>query len=85
MNYFKESLLTYNTDREISTLLHIHVETNRPKVLIPPSKAKNYVDEIFNEYSIKMYTCPELNAVNSKLAFNLYQLKKTNTNIFQIE
>lgn len=32
-----------------------------------------------------MYSYPSLNAADSKLAFNLFQLKKMNTNIFQLE
>ena len=62
MDFFKYKLMNYDTERELSTLLHIHVETDRPKVLIPESKSKNYVDELMNEYTVKMYDYPELSS-----------------------
>ena len=46
MEYFRSSLMKYNPDRELSTLLHAHIETDKPKMLFPLSKGKNYVDSL---------------------------------------
>lgn len=46
MDFFTYKLMNYDIRRELSTLMHIHVETDRPKVIIPSYNSKDYVDDI---------------------------------------
>jgi len=48
MDYFKYMLMNYSTHKEISNLLQIHVEIDKPKVLIPPPNGKSYADQMLN-------------------------------------
>jgi hypothetical protein len=86
MEYFREMLLNCTPHTKISTLLmETRLETSQSKTTIPPLRGRNYVDDTLNEYSVKMYSYPDLTSTDSKLAFNIYSQRKNKSNIFQLD
>lgn len=47
------------------------------------AKTQNYVDQILDDYSVKMYTYPDLSPQDNRLAYSIYMQRKTNGNVFQ--